>query len=221
MAKKYSVELVPAVVLVDSEGELLWRLDGYVPAADYLAWLGTAEGLARHPAALRGTSRDAAEYRAVGDVFARAGIHDRAVGFFDRAAELATKPRVRGEALAAKGVSHYLNRGGTDELDKIAAAVLGLDPEGRLELRDNGLLLKALSDATKGRWTEAMSAVDEALRLAPKGDARDGLLYLHAYYVWKGEGKPDEARRIYEEILEKHPESLFRRAVEESLKGLQ
>jgi thioredoxin-related protein len=220
LSKKYGVEVTPTAVLVDWQGEAIWRLPGYVPAADYAAWLRTAEGLARHPEAARGTSRDPAEVRAVGRVFARSSLHAKALENFNKALELNAKRRetadtrlFRGETLAAKGVSHYLNRGGMDELDKIGAELLGMDPEGKLGVRDNGLLLRALSDATRGRWEEAMAAVDEALRLDPESDARDGLLYLRAYYVDKGEGKPDEARRLYEEILEKHPDSPFLPAV--------
>jgi tetratricopeptide (TPR) repeat protein len=212
---------------VDSGGEMLSNLYGYVPPADYLAWLRTAVVLGRYPGAVLGKSEEAAEYRHVGDAFARISHDGRAIEMYDKALALSERKkqgeetrRFKAETLASKGFSHYKN---SDPIDKVEAAsktLLEMDPDGKLQVRDNGLFLKALAEATAGRGAEAAAAVDEALAKHPKSDVRDGLLYIKAYWVLS-QGDRAGARKLYQEILDAHPESHFRLGAEDALKSLR
>lgn len=227
LARRYQVPRTPSLVLVDSNGEPLWSLYGYVPPDDYQTWLRTAVTLGRYPAAVLGKSEEAADYRQVGDAFARISHDGRAIEMYDKALALNEKKKpseatrqFKAETIARKGFSHYKNNDSLDMVEAAAKTLLEIDPDGSREVRDNGLFLKALADATAGRGAEAAAAVDEALAKHPKSDVRDGLLYIKAYWAMS-QGDKAGARRLYQEILEKYPESHFRLGAEDALKSLQ
>lgn len=227
LARKYAVPRTPSMVLVDSNGEMLSNLYGYVPPADYLAWLRAAVVLGRYSAAVLGKSEEAADYRHVGDAFARISQDGKAIEMYNKALALNEKKkpseesrRFKAETLARKGFSHYKNSDPLDKVEAAAKTLLEMDADGKLEVRDNGLFLRALADATAGRGAEAVAAVDEALAQYPQSDVRDGLLYIKAYWAMS-HGDKAGARKMYQEILEKYPESHFRLGAEDALKSMR
>ena len=215
-------------MLVDADGEMLWTLYGYVPNAEYMTWLKTAATLAKYPEAVRGKSKDCLELREVGDAFARASHDGRALEFYDKALALNDqKPaseetkKFMAETLACKGFSLYKNQESIDKIAGIAKSILELDPEGKFRVRDNALFLQAVADATQGRGAEASAAVDEALKKYPDSDVRDGLLYIRGHTLLQLRNDRENARKSFQEILDKFPDSPFRLGAEDALKNLK
>ena len=228
LGRKYKVPRTPSLVLVDADGEMLWNLYGYVPNAEYVAWLKTAAVLARHPEAVLGKSQISADVREVGDAFARASHDGRALEFFNKALELNEKKpaseetkKFKAETLARKGLSLYKNQENMEKIEGVSKALFDLDPEGKFGVRDNALFLRALVDVTQGRGVEAAAAVDEAMKKYPDSDARDGLLYIRGYTLLHLKGDRENARKAYQEILDRFPESPFRLGAEDALKSLK
>ncbi len=228
LGRKYKVPRTPSLVLVDPDGEMLWNLYGYVPNAEYVAWLKTAAVLARHPEAVLGKSQNSVEVREVADAFARASHDGRALELYNKALELNEKKpaseetkKFKAETLARKGLSLYKNQEGMEKIESVVKALFELDPEGKLGVRDNALFLKALVDATHGRGAEAAAAVDEAMKKYPDSEVRDGLLYIRGHTLLQLKSDRDNARKAFQEILDRFPESPFRLGAEDALKNLK
>jgi tetratricopeptide (TPR) repeat protein len=227
LAVKYKIPCTPSMVLLDHDGEIIVPLYGYFPKDQVLKWLKTATAFSKNVAALKEKTDDAAKLRALGELFAQVGYDGKAVEYFEKALQANDKrpasdesKKFKGETLALKGVSHYRNNDAPEKVAEIYKALLELDPDGKFGVRDNGLFLKALHGSGGVAGIDVLATVDEAMKKYPASDVMDGLLYIKAFYLWHDKGDKETPKKLFKEILDKYPDSMFRLGAEDALKEL-
>jgi thioredoxin-related protein len=223
-AARYQVRMTPTLVLVDGDGEFLGALHGYFERQDVMLWLRAAADASRLLGAARKGGKPE-ECASLADALSRMFEDGGAIEWYERAlrasaTSAASAKRFRGETLARKGFCHYRRGDDPAILRKISDELLELDPDGKLGVHDNALLLRALYGGSGGEGVDIRASVDEAIRRFPDSEVMDGLLYCRAQVVWQMDGDAAAAKKILEEIQTRFPNSPFRLSVRADLKQL-
>jgi tetratricopeptide (TPR) repeat protein len=213
--------VTPALAIVDTEGEPIGLRHGYSPPEEILAWLKKTRAASRRIVELRDGARDDPKvWRERADLFGSVGADGRALECYARALELIDEKDAafRAETLARQGLAHYRNEEKPETLARAAEALRKLDPDGKLGVRDDAALLDAL--AGLGKPSELSAAVDEALSKHPDSNCLDGLWVVKACYLWQAENDPAGARKLFDRVIEKFPDSFFASTARECLRQL-
>ncbi len=217
---KFKIHTTPTTMIVTSDGEVFGEMPGYLPTADWLRWaselVATGEKIDKWKREAKDKPDDADLWKRIGDEYVTLKIDAKAIDAYAKALELNDQRpskeetrKFKGDVLTLKGFAHFRKQDPAEKLKDIYRAIYDIDVDGKLELRDNAMLLRGLYGALGGEGVDAAGVVEDGMSRYGKSDSVDGFLFLKGYLAWK-DGEKAEATKILTDVVEQYPNSFFR-----------
>lgn len=215
-------------MILDSNGDILGTMPGYVPASDWLKWAQdlniSGSKILKWRSEIKDKPEDGLVYRRIGDEYQFLKNDPRAVEAYSKAIEANDKrdtsdeaKTFKGEVLFSKALSIYRGGDPIEKLKEIYKAILELDPDGKLGVKDNGLLVRALYGEKGGEGVDVLATVDSALSKFPNSDCLDGLLFVKGHATWKTLDDKEGGIKILQDASSKYPLSFFKPLIDAAL----